>query len=77
MKIWELDELVEYMKKERVHKVKLGNLEVELSPIAFQEYLPETTVPLQGDEAMPTEDEFLYRSSPYYDQMKTQREEGL
>jgi len=76
MKIWELDELVEYMKMNRVHKVKLGNLEVELSPIAFQVDAAEGTVPLQGDEAMPTEDEFLFRSTPYYDEMKAQREEG-
>ncbi len=35
-----------------------------------------SSVPLASDAVMPRDDELLYASSPYYDQLKSQREEA-
>jgi hypothetical protein len=61
-KDWELAELVAFMKAQGVTKVKLGGLEVELSPMALSAPAP-GAIPAASGIAMPTPEEFMLWSA--------------
>lgn len=65
-KNWELEDLIAMMKKERVQRVVLGSLQVELHPSAFIPTVIDTVDMPQKEELM-TDEEILYGSSPYLD----------
>ena len=64
-KQWELAELVSFMKTNRVTRVKLGGLEVDLAPSAFVAEIEAGTLgPATKSDPMPTEEDLRYWSSP-------------
>jgi hypothetical protein len=59
---YDLKQIIELMKANKVLHVKLGNLEVSLSPSAFTPDVPTDKTPT---DKMPTEEDFLFASSPW------------
>ena len=62
-KQWQLDELVTFMKANKVTRVKLGGLEVDLAPAAFVAEV-ETPVSPAKPDVMPTDQDLMFWSSP-------------
>lgn len=73
----ELTKLVRFARKQGLKFLKCGEVEFEFSnPSQVRVRAQKGTAgePLKSDEKMPTDDEMLFRSSPYYDELLNQRE---
>jgi len=63
MKQWELEEVIALMKRERLLKVKLGGLEVEMAPAAFASADASDTAK-KDEKPAPKPEDFLFWSVP-------------
>lgn len=82
-----LEKLTAYAKKNGIREIKFGEVEIKFdtNPQPIPQSKKPSAKPVKGDtidisadlEEMPSDDEMLFRSTSYYDELKAQRKQAL